>query len=78
MATTRYSSKITYDTKDNHPDAPGLKGQEFTDIYTIDTDAFYGQEDIQDYIKEDLCLVAGGGYDTDTIKNVKFSIKRTV
>ena len=36
-----------------------------------DTDQFFGRDHIESYIKHDLRLVAGGGYDTDTIKNTK-------
>ena len=31
---------------------------------------------IEDYIKRELALVAGGGYDTDHIYNVSITIKR--
>jgi len=71
--TLRYSATIVYDTNSKHPDAQNIKGLEFTDTYTIDTAVFGG--DIQSYIKRDLALVAGGGYDTDTISNVKFVIQ---
>lgn len=74
MSKVKYNAVINFDTKQNHPDAPGVKGLKYSDVYTIDNDAFYGSEDIQDYISNDLALVAGGGYDTNTIENVRFSI----
>lgn len=77
MATIKIKGVIYYKVKKNHPDINYIpederdKTQEFCDIYTINTDCFYGRDDIEDYIKHDLKLVAGGGYDTDTIKNTK-------
>jgi len=77
MATIKIKGVIHYKVKKNHPDINYIpederdKTQEFCDIYTINTDCFYGRDDIEDYIKHDLKLVAGGGYDTDTIKNTK-------
>lgn len=71
---------IKYKVKKNHPDLKYIpederdKTHEFCDIYTIDTDYFYGRDDIDAYIKNDLRLVAGGGYDTDTIKNEKITL----
>lgn len=70
----KYSATIQYDAKNNHPDAPGATGLEYSDVYAIDPNYFYGSEDINDYIKHDLALVAGGGYETNTIKNVRYTI----
>lgn len=64
---------IYFDTNEKHPDSKNAKGLEFTDTYRFDMDYFDG--DIDFYIKHDLALVAGGGYDTDTIENVRFTIK---
>lgn len=66
---------INFDTKDNHPDEPGAAGLSYSDTYTIDAERFTGYDSIQSYIRRDLALVAGGGYDTDTISNVKFNIR---
>ena len=72
---------IYFKVKKNHPDLKCLpenerdKTQVFKDTYFIDTDYFYGRDDIESYIKHDLKLVAGGGYDTNTIKNVKIDLK---
>ena len=77
MAQIKVKGVIYYKVKKNHPDLKYIpedkrdKTLEFCDIYNIDTDCFYGRDDIESYIKHDLKLVAGGGYDTNTIKNVK-------
>ena len=71
---TRYKASISFDTSAGHPDAPDSNNLSFDDVYTIDPGAFYGLEDIQDYIKQDLLLVAGGGYDWKHVKNYKFKI----
>lgn len=77
MAHVKIKGVIYYKVKKNHPDLQYIpederdKTQEFCDIYNIDTDCFWGRDHIEDYIKRDLKLVAGGGYGTDTIKNTK-------
>lgn len=73
-----YKSKITFDTKANHPDEAGVKGMVFEDVYHFDTDRFYlsDPEEIEEYIQHDLSLVAGGGYETNTIENVRFDIRK--
>jgi hypothetical protein len=70
----RIKATIKYSTKNNHPDVKNAKDLVFTDIYTIDQRCFYGPDDISDYIKEDLSLVAGGGYNTNTIDNINFEL----
>lgn len=80
MAQIKIKGVITYKMKKNHPDLKYIpedergKTLEFCDIYYIDTDCFYGRDHIESYIKNDLMLVAGGGYDTDTIKNEKITL----
>jgi len=73
--TVKYQATIKYDTKENHPDEKNAKGFTYTDTYTIDTVMFNGDNTVQNYIKRDMALVAGGGYDTDTIENVKIDIQ---
>lgn len=73
---TRYNAAITFDCKKSHPDSPGTKGLKYSDTYTIDPDYFNGPEHISDYITEDLMLVAGGGYDTNTIENYTITITK--
>ena len=48
----------------------------YKDIYTMDSDYFESKEEIIDYIKNDLKLVSGGGYNSKHIHNIKFNIKR--
>ena len=72
---TTYDASITYDTDAGHPDAPNSKGLVFADTYTIEKDAFFGWDDIREYIEQDLLLVAGGGYDWKHVKNYNISIR---
>ena len=58
----KYHGKITYTVDEKHPDI------EYIDDYT--------KEEIESYIKRDLRLVAGGGYNSDHIHNVTFDIER--
>ena len=79
----RIKAKITFNVTENHPDAEYIKDinetLDFEDVYTIDTEFFGGgsgdNESILNYIKNDLRLVAGGGYDTEHIYNVNFDIR---
>ena len=36
----------------------------------------YSKDFVAEYIKQDLMLVAGGGYNTEHIHNVKFELKK--
>lgn len=80
MAHITIKGIIKYKVKNNHPDLKYIPEEErdkvlvYSDIYNIDTDCFYGRDHIESYIKNDLKLVAGGGYYTDTIKNVKITL----
>ena len=80
MSIIKVKGVIRYKVKKNHPDLKYIDGDkrydefEFCDVYNIDTDNFWGRDHIESFIKHDLALVAGGGYDTDTIKNVKFKL----
>lgn len=73
---------IKYKVKKNHPDLKYIpeaerdKVQEFDDVYYIDMDYFEDMDAVKRYVKHDLALVAGGGYATDTIKNVSYELKR--
>ena len=77
---SKYHGKIMYTMDKSHPDIEYAKDwtenkvYAFKDEYTFD--ACYTHEDIIDYIKHDLSLVAGGGYNTEHIHNVKFDIYR--
>ena len=67
---------IYYMVDKNHPDIQYIKNpseiQSFTDTYTFDTGYFESREDMENYCKRDLKLVAGGGYNTDHIHKVRF------
>lgn len=77
---TKYHGKITYTIDKNHPDIEYLKDYTEKDVFTYeDTYTFnesYSKGFVAEYVKRDLMLVAGGGYNTDHIHNVKFEIKR--
>lgn len=76
----KYRGKILFAINIEHPDFDYVEGLEedkvyyFTDVYTFDND--HTEESIIAYIKRDLALVAGGGYNTDYIDIVGFEIKR--
>jgi len=76
----KYYGKINYTIDKEHPDIKYMKDWtedkvlSFYDIYAFDDN--YTQEDCINYIKRDLKLVAGGGYNSDHIHNVTFEIER--
>lgn len=84
--TFKVRGTIYYKVRPTHPDiTPGDvtdgvldKVLEFTDVYAIDPDKFWGDDHIDRYIKHDLALVAGGGYDTDHIYNIKYKLAREI
>lgn len=80
----KYNAKIYYTMDENHHGLDYVKDWTedkefvFSDTYTFN-DEIYGDEDeemILNYIKRDLRLVAGGGYNSEHIHNVRFDIKR--
>lgn len=77
----QYKGTITYKMKPSHPDIEYLKGDineplEFADVYTINKEDFDNNvEEIHYFIKRDLTLVAGGGYDSEHIYDVSFNIQ---
>lgn len=76
----RFHGKITFIMDKEHPDVKCVedwtedKVMKFADYYEFSTD--YTKDEIESYIKHDLMLVAGGGYNTDHIHNVTFEIKQ--
>ena len=76
----KFRGKIIYTMDAEHPDKKYVddwtEGKVFTfsDTYTFNSD--YTEEEAIIYIKHDLKLVAGGGYNTDHIHNVKFEIEK--
>lgn len=79
MSKVKIKATIYYMIDTEHPDYQHYKEpeglHEFSDIYTIDTDKFWSMEYVEEYIKEDLMLVAGGGYNTKHINNVTFNLE---
>lgn len=75
-----FKAVITYNVIGSHPDIKGIKNpdekQKFEDTYTLDSDYFNDTEKMIDYIKQDLSLVAGGGYNTDHIYGISFDIEK--
>lgn len=72
-----YHATIEWRCKVNHPDTDDTKTRfAYSDDYYIDDDYFGDSDEIINYIKHDLALVAGGGYDTDTITDVAYDIRR--
>ena len=72
----KYHGYISYKMTKNHKDyVEGLHDsyQIYEDIYTLRPG--YHISDVIDSIREDLKLVAGGGYDTKNITNVNIIIK---
>lgn len=72
-ATIYYMIDTEHSDYQHYKEPEGL--HEFSDIYTIDTDKFVSMDDVENYIKHDLALVAGGGYNTKHINNVTFNLK---
>lgn len=76
----KYHGKITYTIDKDHPDIKHVADYTEKKIFTFeDTYSFdgeYPEENIKAYIKQDLMLVAGGGYNTEHIHNIKFEINR--
>lgn len=72
--------KIIYTVDAKHPDIKYMpdwsesKIWTFEDTYTFDN--CYTFDDVESYVKSGLSLVAGGGYNSEHIHNVKFEIAR--
>lgn len=71
----RYKAKIIYRIRKNHPDLKYIdnwnknKFYEIEDIYMFDDN--WRKEDCFYYIKKDLQLIAGDGYISDYIFDIK-------
>ena len=74
-----FKAEIKFKVIGSHPDIKYISNpdeiQTFNDTYSINTDYFYNTTEILDHIKNDLKLVAGGGYNTDHICPVYFNIE---
>jgi hypothetical protein len=74
----RYEGTIAYMITDNHPDRKYVKdiGKALTYSDTFTFDKEFPREMVEDYIRRELALVAGGGYHTEHIYNVSVTIKK--
>ena len=76
----KFKGKIIYTMDAEHPDKKYVEDWTEEKVFTYsDTYAFnsdYTEEEAIIYIKHDLKLVAGGGYNTDHIHNGKKSTRR--
>ena len=76
----QYYAEIQYTMDSSHPDIKCVEGWTedkvftFSDTYTFDYP--YEKEDVVGYIFNDLKLVAGGGYNSDHIQTVSFTVNR--
>ena len=76
----KIEAKIKYKIDGNHPDIGDLPkkywyGKQFSYEDTYSFDDTWGMKEAVEYIKHDLKLVAGGGYNYDHIYDVDFDIK---
>lgn len=76
----RFHGKIAFTMDKERPDVKCVedwtedKVLTFEDYYEFSMD--YTKDEIESYIKHDLMLVAGGGYNTYHIHNVTFEIRQ--
>lgn len=79
MSKVKIKATIYYMIDTGHPDYRYYKKpeglHEFSDTYTIDIDKFVSMDDVENYIKHDLALVAGGGYNAAHIHKVRFKLE---
>lgn len=77
MQGNKFKATIRFRVDSEHPDIQYIKNpdeiQEFSDTYTF-SHRYTSLDYIHNYIKYDLSLVAGGGYNTDHIHDVEFDI----
>lgn len=75
---SRFKASITYKVKETHPDIKYIDNPKerltFEDVYTFKEN--YNKNDVAGYIKNDLSLIAGGGYDDKHIDILSFSIEK--
>ena len=80
----KIKATIYFKIKGTHPDINCFstdwrdKEYKYSDTYTINPDCFGGEDDINEYIMDDLALTAGGGYDSASIYDVRFEMERDV
>lgn len=75
---SKFKAIIKYKVKKTHPDIKYIKNPEevlsFEDVYSFNQN--YSEEDVENYIKNDLSLVASGGYDDKHINILDFVIEK--
>lgn len=81
--TINYKGKIAYKMKPTHPNYNHVVGGykpgtviTYSDEYRINPEFFSGKGSIIRHIKNDLMIVAGGGYNSHHIYDVEFTIER--
>lgn len=76
----KYKASITYKITEGHPDREHVKDMEesitFSDIYTFRSPCSF--ESVIGYMKNDLALIAGGGYNAEHIKDIEFSFTEVI
>lgn len=77
----KINAKIKYKVKDTHPDLGDMpehlwKNKVFTydDEYTFDDDD-WDEEGAKAYIRRDLALIAGGGYNAKHIYDAEYEME---
>ena len=76
----KYLAEINFTMKESHPDKQYVhdwtpdKVFSFSDTYSFD-EGIWNEDMAKAYMKEDLKMIAGGGYNCDHIENVKFNFK---
>lgn len=80
----KYHGKISFTIDKEHPDIKYVKDWTedkvltIEDVYVFSNKYGYTKDYIIAYIKNDLSLVAGGGYNTDHIHNIVFEIEKAI
>ena len=84
MKLMKFNAKITYKVDGNHPDIKDTQEKywsekvfNYEDTYSFDV-SLWTHEEAVEYIKHDLQLVAGGGYNANHIYDVNFEIEEVV
>lgn len=78
----QYIGKVWYTVDEGHPDIKYIEGwtkdkvYTFQDTYFFDMNFIHCEEEIKNYILNDLLTVAGGGYNKSHIHYVNFSIQK--
>lgn len=76
----KFIAEITYNVKESHPDLKYIENPSesltFKDTYFMDVEYWENNtEEMICFIKNDIALVAGGGYSKEHIENVSYAIR---